>query len=90
MKSLKKIEVKIQGIDIEETEKKDIPIFTVDSEIQKGWLVGLGMAKAWKKALTKEAFVVRMGNEIEVVLFEPKTPYEQGIKEALEWVLEGD
>ena len=56
-----------------------------------GWLVGLGMAKGiygLEKSVnfTKGAIAW----QIEVELCNPKTPYEQGKKEALSWCIGGD
>ena len=59
-----------------------------DAEKYQGWLVGLGIAKGIllvgnSPKERKDYIIIARGMNRH---FEP-TPYEQGIKEALEWVL---
>ena len=93
MKTLKEIETEIEETRTQLEQVCEIlgirgEWYCPDSEKSKlktrleGWLVGLGMAKgiSGTSYLFDDRYKVRE-------MKEPKTPYEQGIKEALEWCL---
>jgi hypothetical protein len=84
MKTLKEIETKIKDTtyDIDWAYSQQM---VVPEEIDRrmGWLVGLGMAKAWLSTGQKEEIAMWIYLSVEV-----NPPYEQGEKEALEWCLE--
>lgn len=71
-----------------------------DLEKRMGWLVGLATARTiWNREILDgqlehdpqvEYIFQKYIKEESDRLGTPKTPYEQGEKEALKWVLEGD
>ena len=106
MKTLKEIEDKLKKIRTLDagawstrtcTKAKEARLFIkADAQRFQGWIEGLGIAKG-----TYYEVVFINGGSVNVEfrdsigwaldrVGELKTPYEQGIKEALTWCLEGD
>ena len=90
---LKEIEAKINEVDYaidKEVERGELKPSTT-----RGWLVGLAIATTvWNikvvdsGAITQRYELFEYGMVLEIKrLGTPKTPYEQGIKESLEWCL---